>query len=104
MATFYVTGVWKTGDKITHVMLHSINANNTLNKGVKTAEQTVINQINRVGGDIVYTLTWNYTDASWTTGAQVLVVREGYGEILRTHRDKTVKNNLDNLIRMESFV
>ena len=104
MATLYITGVWKTGDKITHVMLHAVNPNIQTNKGEKTAEQSVVNRINKIGGDTVFTLIWDYTNARWSTGAQVLVVKELYGEILRTHRDKTVKNNLDNLLRMENFV
>lgn len=105
MATLYISGVWKSADKITHVMLHSVGVNNILSRGTKTSEQSVIDRINKPGSvDIVYTIMWNYTDCKWVTGSQVLVVREGYGEILRTHRDKTVKNNLDNLLRMENFV
>lgn len=44
------------------------------------------------------TIVWTYL--KWSLGAKVEVVNSKY---LRTNRDKTANNNLDNLINMSVF-
>jgi hypothetical protein len=101
MANFYISGTWQTANRITDVMLHSAASDGGYTVGRKTSEQAVINLINQ--GNAVYTIMWNYNNGSWTIGARVIVVQEYGRNILRTNPNTTVRDNLDNLIRMEYF-
>lgn len=99
-ANFFISGVWKnsTGN-ITHVHLHKVNENNSFDIGKKVSESEVIKLLKLK--NTIMTIIWQYPN--WTLGASVEVVQSQFGEYLRTNRDKTAKDNLDNLIKMESF-
>lgn len=102
MATYYISGVWFTeNNTITHVNLHP-SSNNNLGKGTKTVESTVISLIENK--HVVRTVTWNYTTAKWREGADVKVVELNGKKYLRSQKDSTVRDNLDNLIRMNEMV
>ncbi len=105
MAAYFVTGVWKNiRNEITHLYIHPINNNNRFTSGVKRAEVDVIRMINN--GDTFSTITWNYISAIWDIGEPIrLVLRRDSGTTyLRTFRDQTITNNLDNLINMAGVI
>lgn len=102
MANYYITGVQKDNGVITHVMLHSVNESNQLQKGSKVSEQYAISL--REAGHFIKTLKWDHETAWWKGGATVNVVQEGSRKYLRTSRDATVTDNLDNLIRLNEIV
>lgn len=98
MANYYITGVWKAAGVITSVMLHNVDYSNNLLLGKKTAEQSAIALIE--AGHNIKTLKWDYSKGWWSTGASVTVVQLGLKKFLRTSKDATVTDNLDNLILM----
>lgn len=98
---YFITGVWKTdAGVITDVFLHS-NASTGFSTGKKTAEASVIQLLK--ANNTVMTLKWDYKTASWKRGASVTVVKEGNKEFLRSEKDATVEDNLDNMIKMNFY-
>jgi hypothetical protein len=96
-ADYFISGVWKdNSERITDVMLHTVNDNGSFRLGVKTSESGAINllKLNRT----IKTITWGYPD--WYIGATVTYVTIGSNEYLRTVANSTVKDNLDNSINM----
>lgn len=96
-ADYFVSGVWKdNSERITDVMLHTVNDNDSFQLGVKTSESSAINllKLNRT----IKTITWGYPN--WHIGASVTFVTIGSNEYLRTVANATVKDNLDNSISM----
>lgn len=99
-ANFFITGVWKDNvDNITFVYLHKVNENNSIDIGKKTSKGEVVNLLKL--NNSIKTIIWQYS--GWILGANVEVVQSQFGEYLRTNKDKTSKDNLDNLIQMEIF-
>ncbi|TCC93690.1 DUF3892 domain-containing protein [Pedobacter frigiditerrae] len=102
---FYISGIWQTthnGSKIvSHVFLHANDADG-FNRGVKTSREEVVKLIE--AGKIVMTLRWDYHTAAFKTGAKVEIIEVGNIKYLRTHKDATVNDNLDNMIRMNAFI
>ncbi|WKL43733.1 hypothetical protein [Flavobacterium sp. ZE23DGlu08] len=44
LADYFISGVWKdSSERITDVMLHTVNENNSFNMGAKTSELNAIN-------------------------------------------------------------
>jgi len=98
IADFFISGVWKNGENvITHVLLHDLNSDSTFNKGEKTTVAKTANFIN--AGKRVKTIFWDYP--GWEIGADVKVFEY---EHLRTDRNKTAKDNLDNSILMNGLI
>lgn len=96
-ADYFISGVWKdNSERITDVMLHTVNDNDSFQFGVKTSESSVINllKVNKT----IKTITWEYPD--WYIGAFVTYVTIGSNEYLRTVANATVKDNLYNSINM----
>ena len=97
-ADYFISGVWKdNSERITDVMLHTVNENNSFNMGVKTSESNAINLIKLK--KTINTITWNYP--GYDVGALVTVVNIGNKEYLRTVANATAKDNLDNSINMK---
>lgn len=97
-ADYFISGVWKDdSERITDVMLHTVNENNSFNMGVKTSELNAINLIK--ANKTIKTITWNYP--GYDVGALVTVVNIGNKEYLRTVANATAKDNLDNSINMK---
>lgn len=97
LADYFISGVWKdSSERITDVMLHTVNDNNTFNMGVKTSESNAINLLK--SKKTIKTITWGYPN--WQIGAFVTVVTIGNIEYLRTIANASVKDNLDNSINM----
>lgn len=97
-ADYFISGVWKDdSERITDVMLHTVNENNSFNMGVKTSELNAINLIKLK--KTIKTITWNYP--GYELGAFVTVVNIGNKEYLRTVANATAKDNLDNSINMK---
>lgn len=78
---------------ITQVFLHVDNGD-TMGAGVVKSCSEVIGLLKQ--GITVKTITWGYPN--WFQGATVGYVKGTKGEFLRTDRDSTDKDNLDNLI------
>lgn len=98
LADYFISGVWKdNSERITDVMLHTVNENNSFNMGVKTSELSAINLLKLK--KTIKTITWSYPN--WTIGASVLVVNVGGREYLRTVANASIKDNLDNSIDMK---
>jgi hypothetical protein len=97
-ANYFISGVWKdNSERITDVMLHTVNENNSFNMGVKTSESNAINLIKVK--KTIKTITWNYP--GYDIGALVTVVNIGNKEYLKTVANATAKDNLDNSINMK---
>lgn len=78
---------------ITHVILHVDNGD-SVTAGTLKSESEVIALLK--AGYTVKTILWGYP--KWNEGATVSYVKGVNGEFLRTDRDKTAKDNLDNMI------
>lgn len=78
---------------VTSVLLHKDNGDTTSLIGSKNKDE-VINLIKR--GFTVKTIVWGYP--KWSKGADVHIVMHGTEEHIRTDRNDTDKDNLDNLI------
>lgn len=93
-ADYLISQVERTSSGVvTRVMLHIDNGDTVGKIGVKTKDE-VINLLKK--GHRVNTILWKYP--SWNNGAEVIYVRGSYGEYLRTNRNSTDEDNLDNLI------
>lgn len=100
-ADYLISGVWfseKNGSKyISYVQIHKDSETGVL-KGEKKSEVDVIKLL-KVGFTIK-TIIWNYNSGAWNEGADVGYEIVGGKEYLRTHKDKTVINNLNNMLNM----
>lgn len=100
-ANYLISGIWMDKNEvITHVMLHR-DDDATMTLGEKTSVANVISKIKN--NYTVMTIRWNYLWMRWSPGAQVIVVKEGTTEYLRTKKDSETIDNLDNLIDMAFF-
>ena len=79
-----------------HPITHTVGNITYFAKGQKSSEQFVINSI-ALNHEFVV-ITWDYTGTLWTFGRQINVIHGPNGQFLRTVADKTVRDNLDNLI------
>lgn len=98
---YFITGVWKTDNNITHVLLHE-NTVDHFKAGIKTTEAKVISLIR--AGYSVMTLRWSYQSAGWYRGAFIEIVGNGEDAYIRTHKDASVSDNLDNIIQLNGVV
>lgn len=97
LADYFISGVWKDqSERITDVMLHVVNDNNSFQLGVKTSESSAIALLK--SNKTIKTITWGYPN--WQLGAVVTYVNIGGREYLKTVANTTPKDNLDNLINM----
>lgn len=100
LADYFISGVWKdSSERITDVLLHTVNDNNVFQVGVKTSESNAINLLK--SRKTIKTITWGYPE--WQIGASVTVVTVGNREYLRTVANASVRDNLDNSISMNSI-
>lgn len=94
-ADYLVSGVFfiteNNSRRISHVMLH-VDSDSGFKRGIKTSEAEVIKLIK--AGKSIFTMTWNYPD--WHRGAEVTFEKTAFGEFLRTEKNSTIKDNLDN--------
>jgi len=101
MARYAISGVWKENDTITDYAIHLV-ADHTIPGFVTVygAEKySKAEAIELVRNHFVQTAVWNYTRQFWDFGAEVKVV----GNYLRTERDGTVRDNLDNLLNYRNI-
>ena len=98
-ADYVVTAVIKN-DKgvITHLRVAPDNGDGIGQPTTKT-EAEVIQLIDNKKS--VITIVWDYTSSGWQKGEYVKVVQGQYRRYLRTHRDNTVNDNLDHLLRYD---
>jgi len=96
---YFISGVWKDSERITHVMLHNAQPDGSFNRGIKVSEKYVIELLKK--GERAGTITWKYP--GWYIGAEVDYIESDNNEFLRTDRNDTAVDNLDNLISMKSI-
>ena len=96
---YFISGVWKDSERITHVMLHNAKPDDSFDSGVKVSEKYVIRLLKN--GERACTIIWRYP--GWFTGAEVDYVEFDNNEFLRTDQNDTAVDNLDNLISMKSI-
>ena len=99
-ADYLISGVWfssGSSKRITHVFLH-VDTKDGFNSGVKKTEAEVIKLID--AGYSIKTMDWNYQGGVFDIGEDVGYEEKGNQKILRTHRNGTVIDNLDNLLNM----
>lgn len=100
-ADYVITGVWFSGEHISYVMLHEDKEESIASPGQKISREKVVQLLK--GGKTAVTATWNYEKANWSKGADVGYENKGGIDYLRSHKDKVINNNLDNLPRMTNF-
>jgi hypothetical protein len=104
MANYYITGVWKDNDTITHYAVHPIDADgNFTRKSTKTSKAEAIKLVEATGNKVT-TLTWNYAGANWHIGQPVSVVGSGTDKYLKSAPDDKVSDNLGHLICWNRYV
>lgn len=101
-ADYLISGVYfgtRNGSKyVSHVQLH-LDTDNGVEAGAKTIEAEVIKKLK--AGYTVKTMLWNYSTGNFSQGAAVSYQKVGNYEYLRTHKDGTVTDNLDNMLNMD---
>lgn len=99
-AHYFVTSVLKDkNNNISNLLIHLVSENDHFGSGSLKSQTEVINLINQ--NWVFYTITWGYPN--WNLGAKIEVINDKDGQYLRTNRDKTAKDNLDNLINYSTF-
>lgn len=92
MATYYISGIWREHDEITHVMLHALEGNKVY-KGSKVAESVIVRYMAK---NEFYTATWNYTAGGWDIGSKVEKVQSHSRQ--RISQDRLLTRNLLQLL------
>ena len=104
-ADYLISGIWFTqignSKYVSHVMVHVDNGDTISTPGKKWTKDEAIAAIKN--GKSFCTIRWNYNDAAWNIGAAVEYERVGGVEYLRTRKDASSADNLDNLLRMTTF-
>ncbi|WP_390882555.1 DUF3892 domain-containing protein [Chryseobacterium paludis] len=104
MSIFYVTAVRYSSDHshISHVLVHSPeNVGGRLTKGIILSKEQVITNIGQ--GHIYTTAIHSYRDQCWKYGAKIGIVSVGFNRYLRTDRDSTSTDNLENLLLIDEL-
>jgi hypothetical protein len=98
MATYRISGVWKTDGVITHYAFHTLTdaTKNTVTQVQKISKADAILLLEAPGNSAT-TLVWNYTHAGWYVEETVQVVGSGANKYLRSNPDKQVSDNLGHL-------
>ena len=101
MATYRISGVWFSETPKRHISSVNLHSQYTdgVGRGSKATKDYVVNLINT--GNTVTTMQWNYATARWKFGAVVEVITVNGVNYLRTVRDATVSDNLENMINMD---
>lgn len=98
MATYRISGVWKSDGVITHYAFHTLTdaANNIVTQAQKVSKADAIRLL-ETPGNLASTIVWNYTRAAWYVEETVQVVGSGTNKYLRSNPDKQVSDNLGHL-------
>jgi hypothetical protein len=105
MATYYVSGVWKDGQKqISHLFTHLVDTQeNSFGPGTKRTEQEIMTMYAQ--GDRFNTIVWHYGSGSWTIGENIKpVLKRTGGAYLRTEKDGVTNDNLDKIVNYEGVI
>ncbi|WP_111308562.1 DUF3892 domain-containing protein [Confluentibacter sediminis] len=95
-ADYLISHVKKdSNQRVVHVLLHE-DKGETVSMGVIKTKDEVITLLKK--GKTVNTILWGYPN--WLNGASVDFIKYQNGEYLRTDRNITEKDNLDNLISL----
>ncbi len=98
--TYYVLGVKKNQQGvITDLRIAPLNGN-TLGQSITRTEMEVIQLMQN--GHAFVTSEWAYHNGSgWMRGADIQIVNGTHRKYLRSHKDGTPNDNLDNLLRFD---
>ena len=101
MADYLITAIQKdSSSEITHCLVHEFDGK-TAYMGVKKTKNQVIASID--SGDTFKTARWNYSQNYWITEAEVGTVTRAGSRYLRSHEDRRVNDNLDNLLPLANL-
>ncbi|WP_415034890.1 hypothetical protein [Flavobacterium sp.] len=100
MGEYRISGVWKSGNVITHYAVHTRtrNADNTgyvLGQAVKMTKASTVALLDQPNNS-AKTYLWSYQTALWSAGSDIHVV-DGNPKFLRTNHDGVLKDNLSHL-------
>ncbi len=104
---YFISGVWKNDDDvITDVLLHEANYSGGIwlfDEGIKTPEADVISLLR--SNNEIHTIVWLYSGKYWEIKAHVRAMIQRYtGKVcLRSAKDETTRDNLDNLLNFTNF-
>ena len=102
-ADYLISGVWFIpGTKIVGSVQVHVDNGDSVGAGQKTTSAEVISAIK--AGRSFKTIVWNYSSGAFNQGADVGYVTENGKQYLRTHRDGTVTDNLDNMLNMDTLL
>lgn len=103
MSTYYISCIWEQNSStISHALVHSTDSNGKYYSGKRYTRTEVVNLIKQ--NNEVWTLRWDYDDAGWRFGAKVMVVNIMGDEYIRTVRDTTKADNLDNILKYDTMI
>lgn len=101
MANYVITGVWKSDNHISHVMLHNHSGNKLSTPGQKMSKDAVIKELK--AGKTIVTAKWDYKGV-WILGADVDYEKKDGKEYLRSVHNGVITDNLNNLLPMSILV
>jgi hypothetical protein len=87
---------FNSNGKISRVRVHKDNGDKITHQGIYDVNQ-IISSIK--SGYTYKTIVWNYKKKAWSEGAEIHIVKD-HLEYIRTDRDDTAVDNLENLIRL----
>jgi hypothetical protein len=94
---YFISGIWKSNNKITHFFLH-INMEGGFKKGEPKSEKEIIKLFDQ--GSTMLTLTWSYEAGRWIDGVEVKLVELNGEKTIRSFKDHKETDHLDKLINM----
>ncbi|HTB52317.1 MAG TPA: hypothetical protein VK718_06035 [Ferruginibacter sp.] len=94
---YFISGIWKSGGKITHFFVHK-NMEGGFKKGEVKSEKEVIKLFDQQMTFL--TLVWSYEAGRWIDGVEVKLVTLNDEKTPRSFKDHTESDHLDKLINM----
>jgi hypothetical protein len=94
---YFISGIWKSNDKLTHFFVHK-NMDGGFKKGEIKTEKEVIKLLD--SKFTILTLTWSYEASRWIDGVEVKLIDNNEEKIIRSFKDNVETDHLDRLINM----
>lgn len=95
MAEYKISGIWKTGNAITHYAMHKVNED-SISRAKKISKKDAIELLENPKNTAI-TWIWNYKRNFWDDG-QIVEVVDAAEKYLKTNPDSKETNNLAHLI------
>lgn len=102
MATFKISGVWKSSDGvITHYAFHNVTSTG-ITRASKKSKAEAISLLDK-DENSAKTWIWNYNQSKFVDGQNVEVVGNSGNRYLRSDADNKLTDNLGHLINFNWF-